>query len=372
MHSDLGEESGMEKNLFKKIIYNFIVEAIVVGDQEELAQWLSIIPANAETLSALLSYAIYFNEPKLVTLLLEKGANVNHCDKQGNTGLSIAVRLGYLEVVEALLKHSVETINQTNHAGFAPIHFAAINYDWDMHLVLMKAGANSEILIKEGLNILDIFLMYCDRADSFLFSEIKASIEKHKEWLSSKKSMIQHKSNFNRKNLLPIIAQLKTASKEDKQSLLKQLLILEHDKESAEEWLDILKCMVPYLLALGAKINHEIFYIAIVNGLPILDKLLASVSNPDEFVNYCDFSNKRYLDTAISHLELFSNPSQPDFINSKDYAWRVENIAQLLLHTTLPRHLSPINLSHISAKYNALVFEKYGEKSYPDASKLRV
>jgi hypothetical protein len=63
------------------------------------------------------------NEPKLCDLLIEKGANVNARDKDGNTPLIIAILQTNKDIIKKLLEHNVSVANKKskNRLGFKPI-----------------------------------------------------------------------------------------------------------------------------------------------------------------------------------------------------------------------------------------------------------
>ena len=59
---------------------------------------------------------------KQVKYLIEKGADVNAKDNEGNTALIKSSRKGYLEVVKCLIEKGAD-INTKNNCGITIVHF---------------------------------------------------------------------------------------------------------------------------------------------------------------------------------------------------------------------------------------------------------
>ena len=51
-------------------------------------------------------YASYNGNKNIVKLLLNKSANVNKTDRDGNSALSLANKQGHIDIIELLTKHS--------------------------------------------------------------------------------------------------------------------------------------------------------------------------------------------------------------------------------------------------------------------------
>lgn len=76
-----------------------------------------------------------------VRFLLQRGANPNIRDKQGVAPIQLAVRLGFVDGVEALLKNGAD-IDVNDSAGETPLIAAVHRRDVPMVRLLLANGAN--------------------------------------------------------------------------------------------------------------------------------------------------------------------------------------------------------------------------------------
>lgn len=114
------------------------------------------------------------NRPTLMrTILNSSGVDANIVNRLSSEGgwtpLSLAIREGYRNIVQLLLKNKAD-VNQLNKDGSAAIHMAVAGGDYDMTLDLLNAGAKLEqqssngetplcIAAKSGLpNLLELLL----------------------------------------------------------------------------------------------------------------------------------------------------------------------------------------------------------------------
>jgi ankyrin repeat protein len=89
---------------------------------------------------------------ELVQVLLERGADINVRNKDGNTPLLQALNrpdLDRLEVVQALLDGGADTNIQDNNR-MSPLHFAASDGDLEFVQVLLERGADINVRNKDG------------------------------------------------------------------------------------------------------------------------------------------------------------------------------------------------------------------------------
>ncbi len=77
---------------------------------------------------------------RVVQLLLDLGAEVNHCTKAGLTPLHSAASGGRVEIVQALLRAGADVTTQDT-SGFTPLHLAAMGDCVEVCSVLISAGA---------------------------------------------------------------------------------------------------------------------------------------------------------------------------------------------------------------------------------------
>ena len=105
-----------------------------------------------------------------VRFLLQRGANPNLRDKKGVAPIQIAVRLGFVEGVEALLKKGAD-VDVNDSAGETPLIAAVHRRDAPMVRLLLANGANPDRtdnsgrtardyaeLLKSNKSILDEFV----------------------------------------------------------------------------------------------------------------------------------------------------------------------------------------------------------------------
>lgn len=93
-----------------------------------------------------LHIAIKRNEPddyQIALLLLQKGADPNLRDRDGNTAMMTAVNVGNLEVIPLLLKVKAN-VNQGNNSGETPLIRAVQRRDLQLVRTLLTAGADPD------------------------------------------------------------------------------------------------------------------------------------------------------------------------------------------------------------------------------------
>lgn len=89
------------------------------------------------------------NNPSIVKLLFDHGADVNARDKNKNTPLIEAAYLGYLDMVELLAKIGAD-LNAKNISGSSPLHEASYQGYVDVVRALLAKGANIHETDKKG------------------------------------------------------------------------------------------------------------------------------------------------------------------------------------------------------------------------------
>jgi ankyrin repeat protein len=120
------------------IFLDFIYGAIVRGEINAVKECLDMMSFD---LNPLLRIAVTMNQPNIVSLLLDKGANAAQTNNTKKTILREAVRLGYLDIIKMLVEHSLELLNQTDSYYWSPLDFALIRGDKTIYNFLHKKGA---------------------------------------------------------------------------------------------------------------------------------------------------------------------------------------------------------------------------------------
>ena len=108
--------------------------------------------------TALLNAALYGNQ-ELVDWLIEKGADINHSDRNGYTALHFAAQEAHTEVLKYLLKHNANPNVQDIH-GNTPAVAAIVNWgggkNFDTLKALVDAKADLTLKNKAGRAAIDI------------------------------------------------------------------------------------------------------------------------------------------------------------------------------------------------------------------------
>ena len=88
-----------------------------------------------------LYYAIYFDKPVTLKVLIEAGADVNAQDSDGATPLTLAAQEDNPMIVMELIKAGAD-VNLTRHDGATPLHMAAKNGHEGCVVALIRDGAD--------------------------------------------------------------------------------------------------------------------------------------------------------------------------------------------------------------------------------------
>lgn len=90
-----------------------------------------------------LFFAAEANSLAVVELLISSGVvDVNLADKRGLTSLLIALRHGYTEVAKAIIHHPQIDLERTDTRGFAPLHEAVVQKNYEILRLLLDKGVN--------------------------------------------------------------------------------------------------------------------------------------------------------------------------------------------------------------------------------------
>ncbi|WP_353275978.1 ankyrin repeat domain-containing protein [Wolbachia endosymbiont (group A) of Pipizella viduata] len=99
-----------------------------------------------------LHYAV---DGKTVSLLVEKGANVNAADVEGYTALHLAITEKRLETVRELIKSGGNVNAEEYGSKCTPLHLACVVGKVEIVEELVKAGAEIEQADKFGMTAMD-------------------------------------------------------------------------------------------------------------------------------------------------------------------------------------------------------------------------
>lgn len=143
----------MEEN---QLAYFF--DACRRGDGDDVKKICELLPhlintPDSKGYSALI-IAAYNNQPEIVNLLLENGANVNAADAAGNTALMGACFKGFPEIAEILVQSGAD-VNQRNLQGAPALTFAATFGQLAIAELLLKNGAVTNLPDSRGKTALD-------------------------------------------------------------------------------------------------------------------------------------------------------------------------------------------------------------------------
>ncbi|XP_069672165.1 uncharacterized protein [Periplaneta americana] len=108
----------------------------------------------------------------IVRIILNKGCDVNYCNKKYETALYCAARLGHLKIVEVLLEHNAD-LNIANYIGYTPLHIAT---RWDkLEIVqcLIQHGASLDTESKYGYTPLQLAVNHNSLNVIEFFEQIK-------------------------------------------------------------------------------------------------------------------------------------------------------------------------------------------------------
>ena len=131
--------------------------SIALGDIDRLRTLLEADPALAnqkEPGSPVLHYAAKLGRKDVVSLLLDRGADVNTTDDHGSTALHVAAFWGRAKIAETLLRHKAD-VNACTRTGMTPLHESARLGTPGVAKLLLGAGAKVDVKDRKGRTPLD-------------------------------------------------------------------------------------------------------------------------------------------------------------------------------------------------------------------------
>jgi ankyrin repeat protein len=138
-----------------------VFEAAALGDVGRLRVVLEDEPSTATAYSGdgftALHFAAFFGHPEAVSLLIERGAEIDAFGRGWMTGTALHSGVSRLqsEVVRILLEAGANP-NVRQSGGWTPLHAAAMNGDLASVELLLAAGADPAATNDEGRSVVDL------------------------------------------------------------------------------------------------------------------------------------------------------------------------------------------------------------------------
>jgi len=144
-------ERGANPNLASKLGMTPLAGAVVLGDLESTRILLDhgadvnatvrlTVPGQQSNELTVVRMVAQKGDLPLLELLIQKGANVNHRDRHGQTPLMAAIWTGKLDVVKLLLEKGAE-VNVKDNYGQTPLGLANHADHKEMRELLVRHGA---------------------------------------------------------------------------------------------------------------------------------------------------------------------------------------------------------------------------------------
>ena len=139
-----------------------LMESVIRNNKEIM---LALLNANARvndvtkiTGNNALILATIHDSDECLKILIERGANVNERNNNGETALSVAAKFGSVKSVQTLLKHNA-LINVQDFSGKTPLMCAAFSNHDDTMKLLIASGARLDITDNEKRDALMLSLI---------------------------------------------------------------------------------------------------------------------------------------------------------------------------------------------------------------------
>ncbi|OUM64410.1 hypothetical protein PIROE2DRAFT_67308 [Piromyces sp. E2] len=88
-------------------------------------------------------YATINKQKGIAELLIQRGANLNIKNCQGDTPLILACNNGSREFIELFLRYGATTINTPNHKNLTPLKITQMRGFHDLSTILLANGADA-------------------------------------------------------------------------------------------------------------------------------------------------------------------------------------------------------------------------------------
>jgi hypothetical protein len=146
--------------LFEMDFSSALFDSIVKGDEKALIHINDVCKlihaTDDEGCSALHWAALNEATEKLVSTIIELGADINALDKRGRSPLHYFCAKNLLYGATCILHHGADTDTQTYEDKLTPLHVAAASGEDDMVRLLLAYGASTSILNNYSLTARDI------------------------------------------------------------------------------------------------------------------------------------------------------------------------------------------------------------------------
>jgi ankyrin repeat protein len=109
---------------------------------------------------------------KILSLLIERGANIHATDIFGRNALLFAASCGYIANTTLLLEKG-SSLTATDQDGNTPLHCAAISENLDIFKLLIDKGASTQVKNKVGKTPLDLVKHKWNYQEYFLYIKNK-------------------------------------------------------------------------------------------------------------------------------------------------------------------------------------------------------
>ena len=160
---------------------NKFVLAVAENNLDSVKAYLKMgIGVNAQTDSTNLFYLAYpvsalhlAKSAEAINLLLDKGADINAIDNEGNTALHIAVKQNKIELAKVLIRNGANIESKTE-TGFISIHLATRNGNWEIVKLLIANGCDVNAVDGDESTALHYCeLFFCeDKREKMVFIKI--------------------------------------------------------------------------------------------------------------------------------------------------------------------------------------------------------
>ncbi len=142
----LGEQlklSNKAQKVFQSIREGDFFKAVKSGNRSEVRKYANQVDINIKDSDGwtALMYATDTDDRKMISLLIELGANVNIQDDDGQTALMNAIFINATNSAKYLIKHGAN-INIKDNNGQTPLMIAALSNESEIGELLILEGAN--------------------------------------------------------------------------------------------------------------------------------------------------------------------------------------------------------------------------------------